>query len=82
MTKETLKRKIVELLEQRNDATVLRAVHDLLEAPGSGRGLKTRLERAVLEGEKDIAAGRSMSLSAFEKRIKSSLRTKIGRQPR
>ncbi|MBL7951972.1 MAG: hypothetical protein JNM62_09655 [Flavobacteriales bacterium] len=82
MTKEALKKRIVELLEQRSDATVLRAVHELLEAPGSGRGLKTRLERAVLEGEKDIATGRSMSLSAFEKRIKSSLQSRIGHQPR
>ncbi|MCB0767210.1 MAG: hypothetical protein KDB95_08380 [Flavobacteriales bacterium] len=78
MTKEALKKKILALLEQRNDATVLRAVHDLLEAPSSGRGLKSRLERAVLEGEADLAAGRSMNLSSFEKRIKTSLRKRLG----
>lgn len=77
MTKEAIKQRIIELLERRNDAALLNAVHELLAAPSNGRGLRSRMERAVLEGEQDIAAGRTMSSSDLEKRIKASLRDKI-----
>jgi len=49
----------------------------MLAAGTSTEELHQRMEAAVLAGEADISAGRTMSLATFEKRISNSLRGSI-----
>lgn len=80
MTTASLKKRIMDLLEQRSDRYLLLEVHEMLASGTSAKELKQQLVAAVLEGEDDVKAGRSMALSTLEKRVKTSLRDRISKQ--
>ena len=77
MTSLALRKRIISLLNRRNDLYLLQEVHDLLAAETSADALQKRMETAVLVGEQDITAGRTMNLTTFEKRISTSLQKRI-----
>jgi hypothetical protein len=83
MTKADLRKRIVGLVRRRSDPYLLNEIYAMLAAETNASSIKARLVAAVMEGEAEIAAGRSIGLQTFERRIKGSLRRKIAaRRPR